>query len=72
VTVTVDGLRAARVPLRAGRAVAEANVLDKARSVLSGGLGWLVLALFGILIAAGILRRRHRQRGRRRRARSRQ
>jgi serine-type D-Ala-D-Ala carboxypeptidase (penicillin-binding protein 5/6) len=68
-TVSVNGLRAASVPLRAGRAVAEATALERARSVAVGSAGWLALALSGILLGAGYLRRR-RRRGTRRRARS--
>jgi serine-type D-Ala-D-Ala carboxypeptidase (penicillin-binding protein 5/6) len=65
-TVFVDGTRAATVPLRAGRAVAEASAFDKVRSFLAGPAGWFALAVFGILVAAGILRRRRRRRPRRR------
>lgn len=70
-TVFVDGLRAASVPLRAARAVDEATLLDKVRSFLMSPAGWFALAAFGILVGAGLLRRRHRRRKRRRRARSR-
>jgi D-alanyl-D-alanine carboxypeptidase (penicillin-binding protein 5/6) len=55
--VSVDGLRAASVPLRAGRAVPEASTLDKARSLVEDNLLWIALALSAILIAAGLLRR---------------
>ncbi len=65
-TVFVDGLRAATVPLRAGQAVAEATSLERVRSIATGNAAWLALALFGILIAAGLLRRRRRRRPRRR------
>jgi D-alanyl-D-alanine carboxypeptidase (penicillin-binding protein 5/6) len=55
--VRVDGLRAASVPLRAGRAVAKASTLDRARSFLEDNLLWIVLALSAILIAAVLVRR---------------
>jgi D-alanyl-D-alanine carboxypeptidase (penicillin-binding protein 5/6) len=58
--VRVDGLRAASVPLRAGRAVPEASAWDRVRSFLEDELLWIVLALSGILIAAFFLRRRTR------------
>lgn len=60
-TVFVDGLRAAVVPLHAGRAVPEATAFERARSIVAGNAGWLVLALFGILLGAGFLRRRRRR-----------
>jgi D-alanyl-D-alanine carboxypeptidase (penicillin-binding protein 5/6) len=52
--VLVDGLRAASVPLRAGRAVPEASTLDRVRSFLVDNALWLVLALSAILIAAAL------------------
>jgi D-alanyl-D-alanine carboxypeptidase (penicillin-binding protein 5/6) len=58
--VRVDGLRAASVPLRAGRAVPKASALERVRSFLEGKLFWIVLALSAILIAAFFLRRRTR------------
>jgi serine-type D-Ala-D-Ala carboxypeptidase (penicillin-binding protein 5/6) len=58
--VLVDGLRAASVPLRAGRAVPKASTLDRVRSFLQDNLAWIVLALSAILIAAVLLRRRTR------------
>jgi D-alanyl-D-alanine carboxypeptidase (penicillin-binding protein 5/6) len=58
--ISVDGLRAASVPLRAGRAVAEASTLDKLRSFLVDNALWLVLALSAILIGAASLRRLRR------------
>jgi serine-type D-Ala-D-Ala carboxypeptidase (penicillin-binding protein 5/6) len=61
-TVLVDGRRAAAVPLRAGSAVAKASTLDRARSFVVDNALWLVLALFGILIAAALLRRLSRTR----------
>lgn len=64
--VLVDGIRAATVPLRAARAVPEATAFERARSVVAGSAGWLVLAVFAILLVAGILRRRRRRRPRRR------
>ena len=59
-TVLVDGLRAASVPLRAGRAVAKASTLDRVRSFLGDNLLWIVLALSAILIAAVLPRRLRR------------
>ncbi len=56
--VRVDGLRAASVPLRAGRAVPEASTLDRVRSFVVDNALWFVLALFGILVAAVVLLRR--------------
>jgi D-alanyl-D-alanine carboxypeptidase (penicillin-binding protein 5/6) len=58
--VLVDGLRAASVPLRAGRAVPEASTLDRVRSFIEGHLLWIVLALSAILIAAALWRRHRR------------
>ncbi len=55
--VSVDGLTAASVPLRAGRAVPEASALDRVRSFVEDNVLWLVLALSAILIAAALLRR---------------
>ncbi|HWM64200.1 MAG TPA: D-alanyl-D-alanine carboxypeptidase family protein [Solirubrobacterales bacterium] len=60
-TVLVDGRRAATVPLRAGRAVAEASAFDRVRSMVTGNLGWFALALFGILVGAVLLWRRLRR-----------
>jgi serine-type D-Ala-D-Ala carboxypeptidase (penicillin-binding protein 5/6) len=58
--VRVDGLRAATVPLRTGRAVSKATVLDRVRSFVVDNALWIVLALSAILIAA-VLRRRFRR-----------
>ncbi len=58
--VLVDGLRAASVPLWAGRAVPKASALDRVRSFLADNLLWIVLALSAILIAAVLLRRHRR------------
>jgi serine-type D-Ala-D-Ala carboxypeptidase (penicillin-binding protein 5/6) len=58
-TVFVDGLRAAAVPLRAGRAVPKASAFDRARSFVGDNLVWFALALSGILIAGAFLLRRH-------------
>lgn len=58
--VLVDGLPAATVPLRAGRAVPKASTLDRVRSFLESNVLWIVLALSAILIAAALLRRRTR------------
>jgi len=65
-TVFVEGLPAGSVPLRAAQSVEKASALDRARSFLTGGAGWFALAMFGILVGAGILRRRRRRRRRRR------
>jgi D-alanyl-D-alanine carboxypeptidase (penicillin-binding protein 5/6) len=56
-TVFVDGVRAARVPLRAARAVPKASLLDRARSFL--GSDWIpvAIAVCVILIGAILLRR---------------
>jgi D-alanyl-D-alanine carboxypeptidase (penicillin-binding protein 5/6) len=56
--VRVDGLRAASVPLLAGRAVPKANAFERVRSFAEDNLLWIVLALSAILIAAVLLRRR--------------
>jgi D-alanyl-D-alanine carboxypeptidase (penicillin-binding protein 5/6) len=55
--VLVDGLRAASVPLRAGRAVPKASALDRVRSFLGDNALWLVLAASAILVGAAVLRR---------------
>ncbi len=60
--VRVDGLRAASVPLLAGRAVPKASTLDRVRSFVEDNLLWIVLALSAILIAAVFLRRRRTRR----------
>lgn len=67
-TVLLDGRRVASVPLRAARAVPAPTGFEKARSAVRENLGWIALALFGILLVAGLMRRR-RRRARRRRAR---
>jgi D-alanyl-D-alanine carboxypeptidase (penicillin-binding protein 5/6) len=59
-TVTIGGMRIARVPLRAAHAVEEASTLDKARSFIEDNVLWLALALSAILVAAVFLRRRTR------------
>lgn len=56
--VRVDGLRAASVPLLAGRAVPKASALERARSFAEDRLLWIVLALSAILIAVVLLIRR--------------
>jgi D-alanyl-D-alanine carboxypeptidase (penicillin-binding protein 5/6) len=58
--VRVDGLRAAAVPLRAGRAVPRASALDRVRSYVEDNLLWIVLALSAILISAALWRRLRR------------
>jgi serine-type D-Ala-D-Ala carboxypeptidase (penicillin-binding protein 5/6) len=50
--VRVDGLRAASVPLLAGRAVPKASTLDRLRSFLEDHVLWIALPLSAILIAA--------------------
>jgi D-alanyl-D-alanine carboxypeptidase (penicillin-binding protein 5/6) len=57
-TVFVDGLRAATVPLRAGRAVPSASALDRVRSFVGDNLAWLALLSSVILVAGGFLLRR--------------
>jgi D-alanyl-D-alanine carboxypeptidase (penicillin-binding protein 5/6) len=59
-TVRLDGVRVARVPLLATRAVPEASAFEKARDVLGDNLGWLLLTVFAILVAAVLLGRRRR------------
>jgi D-alanyl-D-alanine carboxypeptidase (penicillin-binding protein 5/6) len=61
-TVFVDGRRAASVPLRAARAVPEATVLERVRSLVADNALWLGSALFAILVAAVLFRRRRRRR----------
>lgn len=58
--VLVDGRRAAAVPLRAAHAVPRASSLDRVRSFVVDNALWFVLALFGILVGAVLLRRRTR------------
>jgi D-alanyl-D-alanine carboxypeptidase (penicillin-binding protein 5/6) len=60
--VTVDGLRAAAVALRAGRAVPEATALDRARDFAAGHLLALGLLACGILLGAVFVWRRRRKR----------
>jgi serine-type D-Ala-D-Ala carboxypeptidase (penicillin-binding protein 5/6) len=57
-TIFVDGMRAASVPLRAGRAVPTASMLDRARSFVEDNLAWLALLLSVILVAGAFLLRR--------------
>ena len=57
-TVFVDGLRAASVPLRAGRAVSSASAFDRVRSFVGDNLTWLVLLSSVILVAGAFLLRR--------------
>ncbi len=63
-TVFVDGLRAASVPLRAARAVPEASVLDRARSLLEDEAIPIAIAIFAILIGATLIWRLLRRRTR--------
>jgi D-alanyl-D-alanine carboxypeptidase len=60
--VTVDGRRAASVPLRASRAIPEAGLFDRVRSFLSSQWLLVVLAAFVILIGTALLWRRSRHR----------
>jgi serine-type D-Ala-D-Ala carboxypeptidase (penicillin-binding protein 5/6) len=55
--VQVDGLRAASVPLEAGNAVSKASALDRGRSFVEGNVGWIALAVFGILGGVALARR---------------
>jgi D-alanyl-D-alanine carboxypeptidase (penicillin-binding protein 5/6) len=56
--VRVDGLRAASVPLLAGREVAKASAFERVRSFVEDNLLWIVVALSAILIGVVLLRRR--------------
>jgi D-alanyl-D-alanine carboxypeptidase (penicillin-binding protein 5/6) len=59
--VAVGGRRAAAVPLRAARAVPRASAFERARSFAESHLGWIALALLGILgVVALAVRRRSR------------
>jgi D-alanyl-D-alanine carboxypeptidase (penicillin-binding protein 5/6) len=58
VIVMVGSRTAASVPLRAGRTVPEASILDRARSFAGENLLWLLLALSAILVAVLALARR--------------
>ncbi|HET7574020.1 MAG TPA: D-alanyl-D-alanine carboxypeptidase family protein [Solirubrobacterales bacterium] len=55
--VFVDGVRAAAVPLRAGRAVPEASALDRVESFLGAEPVPVAIAICVILIGAVLLRR---------------
>ncbi len=57
--VRVDGLRAASVPLLAGRAVPKASTFERVRSFVEDNLLWIVLALSAILVGVVLPRRRH-------------
>ena len=63
--VWVDGARSASVPLRAGRAVPEAGVVDRVRSFIAGNSIVVAVSLSAILIGAALVgtRRRRRARG---------
>jgi D-alanyl-D-alanine carboxypeptidase (penicillin-binding protein 5/6) len=56
-TVSVDGIRVARVALRAAHAVPEASVLERARSFAGDNPIAVLLAGFVILMGAVVLRR---------------
>jgi D-alanyl-D-alanine carboxypeptidase (penicillin-binding protein 5/6) len=56
--VRVDGLRAASVPLLAGREVAKASTFERVRSFVGDNLLWIVVVLSAILIGVVLLRRR--------------
>jgi D-alanyl-D-alanine carboxypeptidase (penicillin-binding protein 5/6) len=58
--VRVDGLRAASLPLRAWRAVPKASAFERVRSVVVDKALWIALALFAILLAGALWRRRRR------------
>jgi serine-type D-Ala-D-Ala carboxypeptidase (penicillin-binding protein 5/6) len=58
--VRVSGLRAASVPLPAGRSVPKATTFDRVRSFVEDNLLWIVLALSAILISAVLWRRLRR------------
>ncbi|HET8639003.1 MAG TPA: D-alanyl-D-alanine carboxypeptidase family protein [Solirubrobacterales bacterium] len=63
--VTVDGRRAASVPLRASRAIPKAALFDRVRSFLSTQWPLIMFAAFVILIGTTLLwrRARHGKRG---------
>jgi serine-type D-Ala-D-Ala carboxypeptidase (penicillin-binding protein 5/6) len=54
-TVFVDGLRAAQVPLRAGRAIPEASLADRVRSFLDDEPIPVAVAVFAILMGVFLL-----------------
>jgi len=56
-TVLVDGLRAARVPLRAARTLPKASIVDRLRSFLDSDWIPVVIAACVILLGAILLRR---------------
>lgn len=57
-TVTVSGLPAASVALRAGRAIPEASAFDRVRDFLDNNLIPIALAMFAILLGGVLLYRR--------------
>jgi hypothetical protein len=57
-TVLVAGRRAGVVPLRAGRAVAEASSFDRARSFVADNSIPIAIAIFVILMIGLVLLRR--------------
>lgn len=57
-TVLVDGRKAGAVALRAGRAVPEASLFDRARATVADNLIPIGIAAFVILMIAGMLLRR--------------
>jgi len=59
-TVTVDGRRVARVPLRAGRQVSKASVLTRAQSVAGDWIAVILIAASAIMIGVFVARRRRR------------
>lgn len=60
--VSVDGLRVASAPLRAGRSVSKASPIERARSFVAGHLIFTGLVVFfAILMGVAILRRRRRR-----------
>ena len=52
-TVLVDGLRAARVPLRAARALPKASIVDRVRSFLDSD--WIPVAIAACVILVGAI-----------------
>ncbi|MBW8058804.1 MAG: D-alanyl-D-alanine carboxypeptidase [Solirubrobacterales bacterium] len=55
-TIHVDGVRAASVPLRAGRTIPRASAFDRVRSFVGDNVVPIALAAFVILIGAGLWR----------------
>jgi hypothetical protein len=62
--VTLDGMRAAAVPLLAARAIPRADAFDRLRGFVREHWIWLVVAASVILITAVLLWHRRRRRAR--------